>query len=118
MEVLTNRATRTFPDSAATGTERNLTAAPEGYVNTGTLEIRKAQSGSTNQERPKQVRTICANPGSPRKHSWIRRGKIGRRERPRPNKLSVGCAGLAVSFEMCFGRFLSVVRCVEVVSAG
>ena len=36
----------------------------------------------------------------------------------RLNSLGVGRDGLAVLLEMCFGRFLGVVRCVEVVSAG
>ncbi len=45
-------------------------------------------------------------------------GEIGRGRCPRPNKLGMGWAGLAVLLDMCLGCFRSVVHCVFVVTAG
>jgi len=43
--------------------------------------------------------------------------EIGRRQRPRPNKLGVGRDDLAVIIDMRLGRFRSVVHSVFVVTA-
>jgi len=46
-----------------------------------------------------------------------RSGEIDRRSGAPPVKLSLGREGLAVVFDVCLGRFRSVVHCMLLVSA-